>query len=188
MREQRFLGELLVQRGLVSADKVEPLYAIQKERGVDLTDLLVNQQLVEPIAVARALADEAQLPVVETIDPEKVPNAIATRLPITFAKSHRVIAYAEDDAAVHVYCADPFETAPIDDLRILFGKPVECTVAPAEKIIDAINRVFERDAGGGELETEAGEVSEEEGASDILDSDDEAPVIRWVNSLFLQSM
>ncbi len=188
MREDRFLGELLIRRGLVTADKVEPLYAIQKERGVDLTDLLVNLQLVEPIAVARAVADEAQLPVVDTIDPERILNVIATRTPIMFAKSHRLIAYAEDDAFVHVYCADPFDTAPLDDLRLLFGKPVECTVAPAEKIIDAINRVYEREAGGGELETEAGEVTEDEAASDILDSDDEAPVIRWVNSLFLQAM
>jgi general secretion pathway protein E len=188
MREQRFLGELLVRRGLVPMEKVEPLYAVQKERGVDLIDLLVNQQLVDPVTVARAIADEAQLPVVEAIDPEKIPNAIATRTPITFAKSHRLIAWGEDEHNVHVFCADPFETAPLDDLRLLFGKPVECTVAPAEKIVDAINRVFERDAGGGELETEAGEVHEEEAASDILDSDDEAPVIRWVNSLFLQAM
>jgi general secretion pathway protein E len=188
MREQRFLGELLVRRGLVPLEKVEPLYAVQKERGVDLIDLLVNQQLVDPVTVARAIADEAQLPVVDAIDPEKIPNAIAARTPITFAKSHRVLAWAEDDHNVHVFCADPFETAPLDDLRLLFGKPVECTVAPAEKIVDAINRVFEREAGGGELETEAGEVHEEEAASDILDSDDEAPVIRWVNSLFLQAM
>lgn len=188
MREQRFLGELLVRRGLVPMEKVEPLYAVQKERGVDLIDLLVNQQLVDPVTVARAIADEAQLPVVDAIDPEKIPNAIAARTPITFAKSHRVLAWAEDDHNVHVFCADPFETAPLDDLRLLFGKPVECTVAPAEKIVDAINRVFEREAGGGELETEAGEVHEEEAASDILDSDDEAPVIRWVNSLFLQAM
>ncbi len=188
MREQRFLGDLLVRRGLVPQERLEPLYAIQKERGVDLVDLLVNQQIVEPLTVARAIADEAQLPLVESIDPEKIPNAIAARTPITFAKSHRVLAWAEDEHNVHVFCADPFDTAPLDDLRLLFGKPVECTVAPAEKIVDAINRVFEREAGGGELETEAGEVHEEEGAGDILDSDDEAPVIRWVNSLFLQAM
>ena len=188
MREQRFLGDLLLRRGLVAQERLDPLYAIQRERGVDLVDLLVNSQAADPLAVARAIADESQLPLAENIDPEKVPAALATRMPITFAKNHRVIAYAEDDGAVYVYCADPFDTAPLDDLRVLFGKPVECTVAPSEKVIETINRVYERDAGGGELETEAGEVSEDEAASDILDSDDEAPVIRWVNSLFLQAM
>ena len=54
---------------------------------------------------------------------------------------------------------------------------------------DAINRVYEREAGGGELESDDAQVDEHEVAGgDILDSDDEAPVIRWVNSLFLQAM
>ncbi len=74
-------------------------------------------------------------------------------------------------------------------MRILFGKGVEASVGPAEKIIDAINRVYEREAGGGELENDEARVDEHEVAGgDILDSDDEAPVIRWVNSLFLQAM
>jgi general secretion pathway protein E len=72
-------------------------------------------------------------------------------------------------------------------VRVLFGKPVEVSVAGGEVIEDAINRVYERDAGAGELEQDQGTV-DEEGVSDILDSDDEAPVIRWVNSLFLQAM
>jgi general secretion pathway protein E len=47
--------------------------------------------------------------------------------------------------------------------------------------------VYERQAGEEQLESDdAGE--EDEAASDILDSDEEAPVIRWVNSLFLTAM
>src|SRR6185436_16093197 len=114
--------------------------------------------------------------------------ALATRLPIAFAKAHRTLVVAEDDRAVYVLCGDPFDTAAQDDMRVLFGKPVEPTVAGNEKILDAINRVYEREAGGGELEQEEGESVDEDDASDILDSDDEAPVIRWVNSLFLHAM
>ena len=75
----------------------------------------------------------------------------------------------------------------LDEIRILFGKPVEASVAPSERIEEAINRVYEREAGGGELESDEEQV-DEAGVGDILDSDDEAPVIRWVNSLFLQAM
>src|SRR5438552_2402843 len=50
-----------------------------------------------------------------------------------------------------------------------------------------IQRVYERSAGEEKLESDD-EAVDEEGVSDILDSDDEAPVIRWVNSLFLQAM
>jgi general secretion pathway protein E len=185
--EQRFLGELLVRRGVVTADKLEPLWAIQRERGAELLDLLVNASLVDELTLAKALAEEAQLPLVERIDPAEVPTALATRVPIAFAKSHKLLVVREDEAAVHVICGDPFLTHALDDLRVIFGKPVEASVGGRDRIEDAINRVYERQAGEERLEGDE-EAVDEEAASDILDSDDEAPVIRWVNSLFLQAM
>ena len=185
--EQRYLGEVLARRGAVPADRLEPLYAIQRDKGIALTDLLVNANLADEATIARVLAEEAQLPLVERIDHTTIQTTIATKLPIAFAKNHRLIVIGEDDAHVYALIADPFDTGALDDLRLLFGKPVEASVCTSDQIVDAINRVYEREAGGGELES--GETdTDDEGASDILDSDDEAPVIRWVNSLFLHAM
>jgi len=190
MSEQRFLGELLVRRGVVPEGRIEPLFAVQREKGTDLVDLIVNAQIADEGTIARALAEEAELPYVERVEIDKVPTALATRIPISFAKTHKLLVFHEDDQLVHALIADPFDTSALDDLRVLFGKSVEASVAPRERIEDAINRVYERDAGGGELESEDGAAAanDDEAASDILDSDDEAPVIRWVNSLFLQAM
>jgi general secretion pathway protein E len=186
--EQRFLGEILARRANVPPDKLEQMYAVQREKGIDLVDLLVNGNVIDEASIARALADEAELPYAEKIEVDKIATALATRLPITFAKQHKVLVTAEDEATVYVVIGDPFDTIALDEIRVLFEKPVEANVAPSERIEDAINRVYEREAGGGELESEEGHVDEDVGGADILDSDDEAPVIRWVNSLFLQAM
>ncbi|HEU4408361.1 MAG TPA: type II secretion system protein GspE, partial [Polyangiaceae bacterium] len=70
------------------------------------------------------------------------------------------------------------DVAAVDDVRALFGKPVEAFVAGGSAVVDAINRVYERaDQGGGELQGERNEESQDE-LEDILDSDDEAPIIR----------
>src|ERR1700730_11693002 len=119
--EQRFLGEILSRRGLVSGDKLESLFAVQRERGVDLLDLVVNTNVADEMTVARVLADEAQLPFVEQIDLAESATSMATRVPIAFAKAHKVLVVREDDAAVHVVCGDPFDTAALDDLRVIFG-------------------------------------------------------------------
>jgi general secretion pathway protein E len=185
--EQRFLGEVLLRRGVVTSDKLEALFAVQRERGADLLDLIVNTAVADEMAVARALAEEAELPLVETIDLAEIATAVATRVPIAFAKSHRVLVVREEDTALHVVCGDPFDTQALDDLRVLFAKPVEAGVGGRDSIENAINRVYERQAGEEQLETDDSNV-EDEAASDILDSDEEAPVIRWVNSLFLQAM
>jgi general secretion pathway protein E len=185
--EQRFLGEILLRRGVVPGDKIDALYAVQRERGVDLLDLVVNTNIADEMAVARVLADEAQLPFVGEIDLAAIATAIATRVPIAFAKLHRVLVLWENDVAVHVVCGDPFDTQALDDLRVIFGKPVDASVGGRDTIENAINRVYERQAGEEQLESDEANV-EDEAASDILDSDEEAPVIRWVNSLFLQAM
>jgi general secretion pathway protein E len=185
--EQRFLGELLSRRGVIAADKLEGLWAVQRERGTDLLELLVTGGGVDEIAIARVLGEEAQLPLIERIDPADITTSVATRVPIAFAKAHKLLVLREDDALVYVVCGDPFDTQALDDIRVIFGKPIEASVGGRERIEDAINRVYEKQAGEEELESDESSV-DEEAASDILDSDDEAPVIRWVNSLFLQAM
>jgi general secretion pathway protein E len=187
MTEQRFLGEVLSRRGIVTAEKLEALWAVQRERGTDLLDLVVNANLIDEVALARVLAEEAQLSVVERIDPAEIVTSVATRVPINFAKTHRILVVREDEHAVHVVCGDPFNTQALDDLRVIFDKPVEAVVGGRDRIEDAINRVYEKQAGEERLESDDSNRDEED-ASDILDSDDEAPVIRWVNSLFLQAM
>jgi general secretion pathway protein E len=186
--EQRFLGEILHRRAGVPVERLESLYAVQREKGIDLVDLLVNGNVVDEATIAKALADESELPYVDRPDPERISTQLATRLPIGFAKSHKVLITNEDDFSVFALVGDPFDTVALDEIRVLFGKPVEATVAPSERIEDAINRVYERDAGAGELETNEEHVDDDAAEGDILDSDDEAPVIRWVNSLFLKAM
>jgi general secretion pathway protein E len=188
MIEQRFLGEILARRGAVDADRLEGVLAVQREKGGDLLDLLVASSAADESAVARALAEEAQLPYVDSVEPMGISTVLAIRLPIAFAKAHKVLVVSEDEQHVHVLCADPFDTAAFDDVRVIFGKTVEPSVACGGKITDAINRVYERDAGGDELGADDGQSVDDDADGDILDSDDEAPVIRWVNSLFLSAM
>jgi general secretion pathway protein E len=186
MLEQRALGSILVRHGVVPPEVLEPLYEQQRERNAGLVELLVQSRATTDLAVARALAAECGLEVVETVNVAQVPLGLAARLPIGFARSHRLLIVAESDDAVHVVCADPLDTAGLDDVRALFDKPVVARVAAPDVVVDAINRVYERVETQSELEGD--EAKEVEDAVDILDSDDDAPIIRWVNSLFSQAM
>lgn len=186
--DARFVGDVLMRRAGLTPDRLEPLYATQREKGMPLVDLIVSSNLLDEGTVANALALEAELPFEKSIDIEKIQTAVAVKVPISFARQNRLIVVSEDDLAVHAAVADPFHVGPLDDMRVLFGKPVEARVAAWGQIENAINRVYERGAGGAELASEEGDNVDDDGASDILDSDDEAPVIRWVNSLFLSAM
>jgi general secretion pathway protein E len=186
MLEQRVLGNLLVRQGVVSADALEPLLVQQREKGSPLAELLVQSKLASEVDLARALAQECRLPFVERVDSDAVLVSVAVRVPIGFARSHQVLVTAEHDDAVELVCADPLDLDGLDDVRAIFQKRVSLTVAPVSVVTDAINRVYERQDTMSELESDdqlADDVTE-----DILDSDDDAPIIRWVNALFSQAV
>jgi general secretion pathway protein E len=186
MQEQRAIGNILIRHGVISPEALEPLYAQQREKSVQLVDLVVQARAASEGDVARAFANECGLPFVERIDLDAVPTQLAARLPITYAKNHKLIVVGESDENVQVVCADPLDTLGLDDVRATFGKPVQAFVSSPEEVVNAINRVYERQETMSELESEEGLVDDEE--VDILDSDEDAPIIRWVNALFSQAV
>ena len=185
MQEQRALGNILVRQGVMAEGALEPFYAQQREKATPLFELLLTSKATSSSALARALAAECRLPFVETIDVKSVPLDMANKLPIGYAKSHKVLVLGDFEDRVEVVCSDPLDTDGLDDIRAAFQKPVVLSVAPADTVIDAINQVYERQQTISELETDQVEDDEE---IDILDSDDDAPIIRWVNGLFSQSV
>ncbi len=188
MREERFLGEIFVKHGLLPAERLESMYELQRERGADLIGLLASSNVVDEKQIAEVLAREAGLSVTPKIDVDAIPQALAAHLPISYAKNHKVIVMAEDDNRVYVACANPFDTEVLDDVRGLLNKPVEVSVTTSEAIVEAINRLYERQvAASSDLKTE-GDVEGDDDIVDILDSDEEAPIIRWVRSLYRQAV
>ena len=157
--EQRFLGELLVAARRRPAERLEPLYAMQRERGVDLIDLLVNSSVVDEAAIARALADEAQLPFVDD-DRSRARSRPRSRRACRsrFAKSAPDARRTpRTTQSVHVVLRRPVRhRAARRSARALRQARRGDRRARARRIVDAINRVYEREAGGGELETDDG--------------------------------
>jgi general secretion pathway protein E len=185
MHEQRALGDILMRHGVVAPEALESLYAEQRERPAELFDLVVQNRLATDSDVARALAEECGLGFAEDIDVEMIATVDATRIPLGYARSHRLLVLKENEDSVELACGDPLDTAAIDDVRATFGKRLIVTVAPPAVVNEAINRVYERQDNTSDLE--GGEHADDADTIDILESDDDAPIIRWVNSLFARA-
>ena len=186
MQEQRAIGDILVRRGVVTPEVLEGLYVQQREKEASLVDIVVQSQVATDVDVARALAAECGLPFVEKIDVNAVVLAAAMRLPIGYARVHKVLVTAEHAEWVDVVCGDPLDTAALDDVRATFGKAVRVSTAPGETVVDAIHRVYEKQDTTSDLKSDD-QISDED-EIDILDSDEDAPIIRWVNGLFHQAV
>ncbi len=181
-----FIGEILVEKGVVEAEQMNELLAERAEKGGALVEHLLQSDVIEENKLWSVVADEMDLGFIEKIVVGEIETALIDNIPISFAKSNRVLPLDETPEGIRVACANPFEFGALDAVQAIIGRPVVPVVVPGDAILDAINEVYDRQSGDDELGESKG--AEEEELTDLIDVEDEAPIIRWVNSLFFEAV
>ncbi|HUQ07052.1 MAG TPA: ATPase, T2SS/T4P/T4SS family, partial [Kofleriaceae bacterium] len=191
------LGEILVRELGLRGEAVEKALEKQREEGGLIGEVLLKLRLIDEDQLAFALAQQAEMAFLRDLPrAEDVTADLIEAIPINFAKQHRVLPLARDPETgrVQVALADPTALEIIDDVAVMLGAGVDPVVAAPAKIVDHINKVYGRLRQGAELEHDAkkdeaeDEFGQGEELVDILDLNDEAPIIRWVNSLMFQAV
>src|SRR3954464_10951396 len=188
------LGEILLAHGAVSREKVEEALQAQAERGGRIGEVLVSLKACSEEQVLKALASQLELPYQMRISTEEISPELISKVPINFAKQARLLPLRMDTDHVVVAMADPLDTGAVGSVRLLLGPSVSPLLVPTQSILDCINSVYDRakneaeqlvdDLEAGDLDTVAHELEEPQ---DLLDSSDEAPIIRLVNSLLFRA-
>ncbi|MBW1808182.1 MAG: type II secretion system ATPase GspE [Deltaproteobacteria bacterium] len=195
MGDTRKLGQILLEMVGFDEEKIEEALAVQKERGGRIGEILTAIKVVSAEDVIHALSAQLDIPVMDEIDVNNVDAELVRRVPINFAKQQQVLPLSETDDEVVVAVADPLNTFVLDDVRILLGRTIRPVLAEGQAILDGINRLYDRASGEAEAlvddleETDLDSLAQElEEPEDLLDSSDEAPIIRLVNSLLFQAV
>jgi general secretion pathway protein E len=196
----RALGEICAELyGLTAAQIGDALDAQQQDkgRGKRIGELLVEKKLLSEADMLAALAAQLDLPIMLELNPDAVPDAVLRVVPIGFARQQRLLPLGRsDDDVVFVATSDPLNTAGLDELRLLLQAELEIAIVPTDVVLAAVNNAYDRvraQAGAAvdalDDGASASEIAEEE-VPDLLDAkdDDEAPIIRLVNSLFSQAV
>jgi len=189
------LGEILIGHCGVAPDAIERGLAKQRDEGGLIGEVLVRLKLIDEDQLALALSLQSEMPYLRDLPrAEDIPVELIEKLPINFARQRLVLPLGRNSAdRVMVAVADPGAVDVIDAVAVLLDEPVEPVVAAGGKIVDQINKTYSRLRGSHELEEGAKKDDEDdsefqsEELVDMLDANDEAPIIRWVNSLMFQA-
>jgi general secretion pathway protein E len=189
------LGEILVARCKVAPDAIERALTRQREEGGLLGEVLVRLKLVDEDQLAQALAIQFDLGYLRDLPrADDIPVDLIDKLPINFARQREVMPLRRENGRVVIAVSDPHAVEVIDAVAVLLAEPVEPVVVASGRIIDHINKVYSRLRGGAELEEGAKKDKDDDDSEygneelvDMLDANDEAPIIRWVNSLMFQA-
>ena len=140
MKRKR-LGEVLQDRGKISAADLQKLFEEQHGKVIRLGELILERGLVDKASLIEALVEVSQVPYLDcsTIRCEKsaledIPGAVAERLailPVRMENSKLVVAMAE-----------PQNLAVIDELRFTSGKTISPRLSFRTEILAAIARNY----------------------------------------------
>ncbi|OGQ16782.1 MAG: type II secretion system protein GspE [Deltaproteobacteria bacterium RBG_16_71_12] len=200
----RPLGEICAELYQLSATQLgDALDAQAQKGGPRLGEILIEKKLLGEREVLAALAAQLDVPFLAELHADAIPDELVRAVPIGFAKQNHVVTLGRTPSdevgggVIIVACADPLDTATLDELRILLKCELELALAPPDLILLAINSAYDRATAKAEHavadleEGPATEIGEEINEPlDLLDvqGDDEAPIIRLVNSLFSQAV
>src|SRR5579863_8443286 len=181
------LGEILIERKLISEEDLERALELQKERGDKIGKTLVDMGFIAMRDVLAALSEQLQVPLVSIESPPVVSPETETLSP-RFLRQFRCLPMSREDHTITLAMADPLDVETIAAVRHCTGLKVSTVLAPEQEIIDAIDKYYGESASRSEadFEFQAGELSED--LEHLRDMASEAPVIRLVNAIIASAV
>jgi len=186
--DHRPLGQLLVEIGACGADAIAEALHAQHLESERVGETLVRLKQCTPWDVTRALSLQFGLPALESVAPEEIDDELVERLPLGYARNSLVIPQRldRDQGLLHVLAADPNRLLDLDELGQVFSAEVSVTLMPAAVITSLINTVYSKRAKDVHLEKKE-QIFDEEDEDILHASAEDAPIIRFVNSLIFNA-
>ena len=180
---------------LVTPEVMSQAMLTAEEAGQHIKDVLIQNGQVSEEDILRVTAEKMGMEIVDleklTIDP-KIKEEVSEKV----AKHFSVFPVKKEGDTLTLAISDPFNVQLTDDLKILLGSHLKLVIAREDQIGRAIRKYYEGTAVEQLIEEFAKEQNQEvmETMSydlEALDKDlsaDDAPIIRFVNTMFKQAL
>ena len=143
----RRIGQILVDLGFLSEDRLEMLLEEQRQRpGELLGQIALSMGLITDEQLAQALGEQFRMQVVSLADAVIAPEVLRY-ITEPMAQMYRVIPLAFEDNTLTIAMCDPQKLSIIDELRSFLGYNIRAVVATERDIRKSLDRYY---AVGGE--------------------------------------
>jgi type IV pilus assembly protein PilB len=181
------VAEILGETGLLPKEQLDATR--ERAAGGSFAQALVDEGYANALGVARSLAEQYQLPLVD-LAVAGVDAEAAKLLALSVLERVCAIPFASDGATVKIAITDPSDVRGLDQLRLATRLSVQFFVAAQNDVLTELRRLsrasealsvsFAEEAAAVEAEAEADDLEADDGISD-------APLVRLVNSMIFQA-
>jgi general secretion pathway protein E len=185
--EVRPIGQLLLERGVVSDEDLNSALALQKERAEKLGRILIDLGYVAERDVLAVLSEQLKVPLF-TGEYPAVPLE-AANVPYRFLRNFHAIPVHLEENLLSVVMADPLDTETQSAIRLRTGFDLRIFLASETDINEQLEKLYGGEDSGPErlIETLEG-YGDDENIEHLRDLASEVPVIRMVNLIISRAV
>lgn len=209
MKEQRVsaqMGDILIKEDVINLDQLKTAIQEQKETGKRLGETLLNLGYIDEHQLVAYLSKQYGVPAIN-LDQFEISLDILRAVSRETATKHKLIPISKSGSTLVVAMSDPSNIFAVDDLKFATGNNIEVVVTSERSIRNAIERFYGSqkewedarkaqestaavDKLMGDLDDFLIELSGEENIdiNDLEKASEEAPVIKLVNHLLIDSI
>jgi len=185
------LGDLLVQAGAITEEQLMTALAEQKKSGLRLGRALISMGYVDEDKLLGILSQQLKLPYID-IKNFNFDEDLVRRLPETLARRFRAVILRKQGDGLLVGMSDPMDIFAYDEISRVLGVSVEQAVVRESELLEALDMVYRRigeiSSLAEELQDELGEDQFDLGQLAATGDDNEAPVVKLLQSIFEDAM
>jgi type IV pilus assembly protein PilB len=181
------IGELLVQKNLLSADQLQKAQEEGKVSGTRVGLQLTKLGFIEEEQLADFVSQQYGVPSIN-LDEFEIDESVIRLIPEDVAIKHVILPVNRAGSTLILATADPSNIFAIDDVKFLTGYDVEVVVAAEEQLRRAIDKYYDQSSSLADVMSDFDDDEFEVlGEADDLDlaelekATEDAPVVKLVN-------
>lgn len=199
MKIKKRLGEMLVEKGLLTQEQLTKSLADQKKAGLKLGQYLTRQGIVNEQSIIDLLSKQLKI---QRYHPDNFPldMDLVRTIPIDVAQKYQVAPLKRKGRLLTIAMVDPLDINALDFIEVMTNAEVEPVVCSEREVNQLIDSLYGSQSGMGgimenmEIESQSDAQSdeapdkEEVQVASLQDMAGEAPVVRLANSIFTQAI
>jgi type IV pilus assembly protein PilB len=194
VQRRKKLGEIIVEKGKISPERMNALLTEQKECGKPLGQVLLDEGIISNEELVNILAEQIGIPHIHLrkglVDP-----GIVHVLPKEKALHFQVIPMFRVNNVLTLATADPYAYVVFDEVQKITNLEVKPVICRASDIKEAIDQAYQEDVNIDEMlasvddsSLDVVEIKTEKEISEIAEMAEGSPVINMTNMILLRGI
>jgi general secretion pathway protein E len=190
---RKLIGQLLIERNLITLQELQSALALQRERKEKLGRILLDLGYLAERDLNSVISDQHETPLIQASEFPPVPLEV-DKLSYKFLKQFKVLPLDLEGNVLTVAMADPADAETLESIRLFTGYQTRVRLALEPELTETIDRLYGGSNGSlGKVVEEQSErlaeyVDMSEDIEHLRDMASEVPVIRLVNLMISRAV